>query len=80
MDNDLLKLLFKSKNKIESKSLISILNYLATVYCHSDLDIVSNLIHTFVLLLFDRTLHMHPFTDQEFQRQTFAMDFLLAKQ
>ncbi|CAF4402992.1 unnamed protein product, partial [Rotaria sp. Silwood2] len=49
------------------------------VCCHSDLEVVSNLTHTFVLLLFDRTLHMNSLTDQEFQQQTFSIDFLLAK-
>ncbi|CAF1083476.1 unnamed protein product [Rotaria sp. Silwood1] len=50
-----------------------------SVCCHNDLEIVSNLTHTFVLLLFDRTLHMNSLTDQEFQQQIFSIDFLLAK-
>ncbi|CAF3588391.1 unnamed protein product, partial [Adineta steineri] len=62
LDNELLKLLFKT-----------------IVCCHSDLETVSNLAHAFVLLLFDRTLLTNSLTDQEFQQQTFSIDFLLAK-
>ncbi|CAF1410192.1 unnamed protein product [Rotaria magnacalcarata] len=50
-----------------------------TVCCHSDLEIVSNLTYTLVLLLFDRSLHITSLSDQEFQQQTFSIDFLLAK-
>ncbi|CAF1556450.1 unnamed protein product, partial [Adineta ricciae] len=62
LDNDLLKLLFKT-----------------TVCCHSDLETVSNLTHAFILLLFDRTLLNKSLSDQEFQQQTFSIDYLLAK-
>ncbi|UJR37939.1 hypothetical protein I4U23_030624 [Adineta vaga] len=62
LDNDLLKLLFKT-----------------TVCCHSDLETVSNLTHALILLLFDRTLHNKSITEQEFQQQTFSIDYLLAK-
>ena len=70
--------------KVEEKDLIFrwkffILSILATVCCHSDLEIVSNLTHAFVLLLFDRTLYATSITDQEFQQQTFIVDFLVAK-
>lgn len=53
--------------------------YLATVCGHSDLEIVANLTHTLILLLFDRNLHQPSITDQEFQQQLFSIDFLLAK-
>lgn len=58
---------------------LSIFKLLVTVCCHVDLEIVANLTHTLVLLLFDRNLHVNSLTDQEFQQQTFSVDFLLAK-
>lgn len=53
--------------------------YLVTVCCHSDLEIVANVTHALVLVLFDRSLHMTSLTDQEFQQQIFSVEFLLAK-
>lgn len=53
--------------------------FLVTICCHSDLEIVSNLTYTLILLLFDRSLHINSLTDQEFQQQIFAVDFLLVK-
>ena len=73
LDNDLLKLLFKSKSFTYSSGKIGII-FLVTVCCHGDLEIVSNSTHTLILLTFDRTL-----SDPDFQQQTFSVDSLLTK-
>jgi hypothetical protein len=52
---------------------------LACICCHGDLEIVGNLTHCLILLLFDRTLNLLTLTEQEYQQQTFAVDSLLAK-
>jgi hypothetical protein len=67
-----IQLIFTDRNKIDASVRKSALEHMTIMF----LEIVSNLTHALVFLLFDQSLHITSLSDQEFQQQTFSIDFV----